>query len=108
MARVSAEYEAVIKAEFENPTDKHLLCGGESCANAGDHHCRHPCLVRKDISLGYVRGNMCWIACFVASSLNEKGDTILPSSKIKPHHPCPCGSGKKMRKCTGGRFDFGV
>ena len=36
----------------------------------------------------------------VPEMLNEESDTIIKSSpKIGRNDPCPCGSGKKYKKC---------
>ena len=77
--------------------DKHYLCGGDSCTS-GDKHCNQPTIARKDFALGHVRGNISLICCFIAQSLNRRGIQGL-GEKIKPFHKCPCGSGKKMKKC---------
>jgi len=29
-------------------------------------------------------------------------ETIRTEAKIGPNHPCPCGSGRKHKKCCGG------
>ena len=36
-----------------------------------------------------------------ASDGSEKGRTIRKSKKVGPNDPCPCGSGKKYKKCCG-------
>lgn len=30
-----------------------------------------------------------------------RGDTIVKDKKVYPNEPCPCGSGKKYKKCCG-------
>ena len=32
----------------------------------------------------------------------KKSGTIIKEQKIYPNDPCPCGSGKKLKKCCGG------
>ena len=36
-----------------------------------------------------------------ASDGSEKGRTVRKGAKIGPNDPCPCGSGKKYKKCCG-------
>ena len=36
-----------------------------------------------------------------ASDGSEKGRTVRKGKKIGPNDPCPCGSGKKYKKCCG-------
>ncbi|MCQ2471585.1 MAG: preprotein translocase subunit SecA [Clostridia bacterium] len=36
-----------------------------------------------------------------ASDGSEKGRTIKKGKKVGPNDPCPCGSGKKYKKCCG-------
>ncbi|MCR4615868.1 MAG: preprotein translocase subunit SecA [Clostridiales bacterium] len=36
-----------------------------------------------------------------ASDGSEKGRTVRKGKKIGPNEPCPCGSGKKYKKCCG-------
>ena len=36
-----------------------------------------------------------------ASDGSEKGRTVRKGTKIGPNDPCPCGSGKKYKKCCG-------
>ena len=36
-----------------------------------------------------------------ASDGSEKGRTVRKGVKIGPNDPCPCGSGKKYKKCCG-------
>ena len=36
-----------------------------------------------------------------ASDGSEKGRTIRKGKKVGPNDPCPCGSGKKYKKCCG-------
>ena len=33
----------------------------------------------------------------------KKSNTVINESKIYPNDPCPCGSGKKYKKCCGGK-----
>lgn len=33
----------------------------------------------------------------------KKSNTIVNEKKIYPNDPCPCGSGKKYKKCCGGK-----
>ena len=46
-----------------------------------------------------------WIEIFDADDINTKETNnwvILPTrKKIRPNDPCPCGSGKKYKKCHG-------
>lgn len=35
------------------------------------------------------------------TGLNYTGDTYIAPKKIMPNDPCPCGSGKKYKKCCG-------
>ena len=78
-------------------SDKHFLCGGDFCTS-GDKHCKQPTIARTDFSLGHVPGNISIICCFIAQSLNRRGIQGI-GKKIKPFHKCPCGSGKRMKKC---------
>ena len=36
-----------------------------------------------------------------ASDGSEKGRTVRKGKKVGPNDPCPCGSGKKYKKCCG-------
>ena len=36
-----------------------------------------------------------------ASDGSEKGRTVKKKEKVAPNDPCPCGSGKKYKKCCG-------
>ena len=36
-----------------------------------------------------------------ASDGSEKGRTVRKGKKVGPNEPCPCGSGKKYKKCCG-------
>lgn len=36
-----------------------------------------------------------------ASDGSEKGRTVRKAKKVGPNDPCPCGSGKKYKKCCG-------
>ena len=40
-----------------------------------------------------------------ASDGSEKGRTVRKGKKIGPNDPCPCGSGKKYKKCCGRTAD---
>ena len=46
-----------------------------------------------------------WIEIFEANDISKEETTwwaILPTrKKIRPNDPCPCGSGKKYKKCHG-------
>jgi len=46
-----------------------------------------------------------WIEIFDADDINEEKQNdwvILPTrKKVRPNDPCPCGSGKKYKKCHG-------
>jgi uncharacterized protein YchJ len=62
-------------------------------------------------------GDMEWWACFRQSNeenhysskneewrignSDEKAEPIVRKSKIGRNEPCPCGSGKKYKKCCG-------
>jgi uncharacterized protein YecA (UPF0149 family) len=35
------------------------------------------------------------------SVISEKQETITKPKKVYPNDPCPCGSGKKYKKCCG-------
>lgn len=74
---------------------------------------RSKCLARNQ---GYVRdavGEMRHWHCFTEASLREDEDAleydfgeppgpyIRPAPKIGRNEPCPCGSGKKYKKCCG-------
>ena len=37
--------------------------------------------------------------CFKGLNSGPGGATRKPTKKIKPNEPCPCGSGKKYKKC---------
>ena len=77
---------------------KHLLCNGEQCGT-GYRHCSAPCLVKKDTAKGLIKGNLTFVCCFIAKYLNEIGASKLPN-KLKPNDKCPCGSGKKVKRCV--------
>ena len=36
-----------------------------------------------------------------SSDGSEKGRTVRKGKKVGPNDPCPCGSGKKYKKCCG-------
>ena len=48
-----------------------------------------------------------WLAIFPQEKLNElykeqkQSQTIRKEAKVYPNDPCPCGSGKKYKKCCG-------
>ena len=46
-----------------------------------------------------------WIEIFEANDISKEETTwwaILPTrKKVRPNDPCPCGSGKKYKKCHG-------
>jgi SEC-C motif-containing protein len=49
-------------------------------------------------SFRYDRKDACW---YFVDGAKPKGKTIVNTEKVGRNDPCPCGSGKKYKKCHG-------